>query len=455
MSGSTLTDQNRSQSELLLATYRATARTESRLGALSTRWIAFPLFVFAVHFILVQFVATLAFKYGRITRAYDIKHARNGFILTIHGAWSDIVVPMSRWDGLWYIYHTGNTEEMARFGGTQDTLWPLLPWIIQYGARLTGLAPAVVGFLFVNLCFAVALIALYRLISIEFTPRIARRSLWCLVLLPTSFFFHAIYTEAPFLCFAALAFLAARHNRWFAAAFACLLAATLRSHGLILILPLVAIYRDQVRQGRERWSPKIAVLLIPFGGLWFYGRQWGEAGFKWNMIAYVQRKRFEIGSPPWKGIGCAFRDCSYERVISDKPFPQVVPGPDWSWAMQLLNHPSWRLITDLEWRRSASQSGGIDVVVFSGCVLLTAIGLWKLPGWMKVYTLSLLTLVLIRMPFNHPLDGMARFALLLFPLAIVLALLLEDRLTRIIAGSISLTALVLLTIQFANWYWVT
>ena len=172
------------------------------------------------------------------------------------------------------------------------------------GARFTGLAPAVVGFLFVNLCFAVALIALYRLISNEFTPRIARRSLWCLVLLPTSFYFHAIYTEAPFLCFAALAFLAARNNRWFAAAIACLLAATLRSHGLILILPLLAIYWDQVKQGRERWSPKIAILLLPLAGPWFYGRQWNGAGFDWNAIVRIQRNRLEIGSPPWKGIGC-------------------------------------------------------------------------------------------------------------------------------------------------------
>ena len=416
------------------------------------------LFVFAVHFIIVQLAATLAFRYGRLTRAYDIKHARNGFVLTIHGAWTDIVVPLSRWDGLWYIYHIGTPiqkEEMPRFGGTQDTLWPLLPWVIQSGARFTGLAPAVVGLLFVNLCFGVALIALYRLISNEFTPRIARRSLWCLVLLPTSFFFHAIYTEAPFLCFATLAFLAARNNRWFAAGIACMLAATLRSHGLILILPMLAIYRDQVKQGRERWSPKIAILLLPFGGLWFYGRQWNAAGFNWSAMALIQRKRIEIGTPPWKGVGCAFRDCSYERIVNGKPFQQAIPGPNLSWATQMLNHPSWRLLTDPGWRRAASQSTSIDLLVFVGCLLLAVIGLWKLPTWMNIYVLSMLTLVLIRMPVDQPLDGMARFAILLFPLVIVLALLLEDRMTRIIAGSVSLTLLILLTTQFANWYWVS
>src|SRR4051794_23690358 len=101
MSGSTLINQDESNGALLLATPRATVHAESRLDALSTHWLYFPLFVFSIHFFIVQLVATLAFKYGRLTRAYDIKHARNGYVLTFHGAWTSIVVPMSRWDGLW------------------------------------------------------------------------------------------------------------------------------------------------------------------------------------------------------------------------------------------------------------------------------------------------------------------------------------------------------------------
>ncbi len=172
-------------------------------------------------------------------------------------------------------------------------------------------------------------------------------------------------------------------------------------------------------------------------------------------MAHIQRLRFEIGTPPWKGVGCAFRDCSYERIVNGKPFQQAIPGPNLSWATQMLNHPSWRLLTDPGWRRAASQSTSIDLLVFVGCLLLAVIGLWKLPTWMNIYVLSMLTLVLIRTPVDQPLDGMARFAILLFPLVIVLALLLEDRMTRIIAGSVSLTLLILLTTQFANWYWVS
>jgi hypothetical protein len=50
---------------------------------------------------------------------------------------------------------------------------------------------------------------------------------------------------------------------------------------------------------------------------------------------------------------------------------------------------------------------------------------------------------------------MPRFVLVLFPLFIVLAKLLRPRLLRIPWFIVSTTLLVLLTIQFALWYWVS
>ena len=99
-------------------------------------------------------------------------------------------------------------------------------------------------------------------------------------------------------------------------------------------------------------------------------------------------------------------------------------------------------------------SGALGVIVTVGCLLLAGIGLFRLPLWMNAYVVSMLLLALIRTPALDPFDHMARFALLLFPLAIVLATLLNDRLTRIILGSLSAVMLVLLTMQFVNWYWV-
>ena len=74
---------------------------------------------------------------------------------------------------------------------------------------------------------------------------------------------------------------------------------------------------------------------------------------------------------------------------------------------------------------------------------------------MNAYVLTLLTVASVRLPLDAPFTGFARFALLLFPLAIVLAMLLGDYLTRLLAASVSLVLLAALTAQFANGYWVS
>jgi hypothetical protein len=55
----------------------------------------------------------------------------------------------------------------------------------------------------------------------------------------------------------------------------------------------------------------------------------------------------------------------------------------------------------------------------------------------------------------HALMSMPRFVLVLFPLFIVLAKLLRPRVLRIPWFVVSTTLLVLLTVQFALWYWVS
>jgi hypothetical protein len=55
----------------------------------------------------------------------------------------------------------------------------------------------------------------------------------------------------------------------------------------------------------------------------------------------------------------------------------------------------------------------------------------------------------------HPLMSMPRFGLTLFPIFVVLAWLFRPRLLSVPVAVISAVLLVLLTVQFANWYWVS
>ena len=429
--------------------------------ALAARCLLFPSIVFAIHFLIVQFVAMLAFSRMAHSTTYDGARARVGLVATLDGTWASIVTPLSRWDGLWYTaasrngYQYDTVTGVYRFGGSEDTLWPLLPWIMRAGSTVTGLSQEVVGFLLVNACFAGALVALYRLISDEFGMEIARRSLWCIVLLPASFFYQALYTEAPFLLLAALAFLAAKRNNWLLAGVIALLAALLRSQGVLLIAPLLVLATSQTRTEKRTFTPGVAWLLLPLLGPLTATWLRTTRGISWEGMLRLQRNAFANDHEPWTAVSCAIRNCGAPPHPIGPTFRNMIPDPGWNWAMQLLQHPSWALISSPGWRRHFAVSTSVDLIVAAACLLLVIVGLTRLPLWMSVYVLTLLTIACIRLPLDAPFTGFARFSLLLFPLAIVLATLLGDYLTRIIAVSASLLVLAALTAQFANGYWVS
>ena len=429
--------------------------------ALSARTVVFPTLVFTVHFAIIQFVAMMALQFGTKSMTYESVRARQGFVSTLEGSWTRIVAPFIQWDSFWFSYSArsgfryGTLDQMDRFGSTTDTFWPLLPWLIRSLSAFTSLSPEIVGFFLVNCCFAGALIILYHLILEEFSVGIARRALWCLVLFPTSFFFHAVYTEAPFLLLVTAALLAARKDQWLLAGIVGLLAAMMRSHGVLLILPMLVMFVDAIRRDRRRWLPGIFFVFLPLIGPLIYGWKWHQAGYSWRSITRLQQQQLEYGGAPWQSIPCAIRGCTPDVIVHQSWIRAALPEASWRWFMQLIEHPTWQLIASSGWRRQAAGSTSLDVVVALGCLLLVVVGLTKLPLWMNVYLLTLLIAALIRTPIDNPFAGMARFALLLFPLAIVLALLLEDRIVRILAGSVSLILLVALTIQFTNSYWVS
>lgn len=429
--------------------------------ALAARRLLFPSIVFAIHFLFVQCAGMLAVSRMSHSTTYDGARARVGLIATLDGTWARIVTPFSRWDGLWYTaasrngYRYDTVSGIDRFGSSNDTLWPLLPWLMRAGSTLTGLPQEVVGFLLVNACFAGALIALYRLIGDEFGMEIARRSIWCIVLLPASFFYQALYTEAPFLMLASLTFLAAKRNRWLLAGILTLLAAMLRSQGVLLIAPLLVIAISQARAAKRKLTPATVWLLLPLLGPLVTIWHWTARGIPWDGMLRLQRTAFIRDADPWTAVSCAIRNCPAPTQPIGPAFRNVIPEPGWHWAMELLQHPSRELISSPMWRRHFAVSTSVDLVVAAACLLLVIIGLLRLPLWMNVYVLTLLTVACIRLPLDAPFTGFARFTLPLFPLAIVLATLLGDYLTRIFAASVSLVLLAALTAQFANGYWVS
>ena len=425
--------------------------------ALSHHRLLFPGLVFAIHFAIVQFAASMAFRFGVESTAYSRERRQYRLLPIADGYWETIVTPLSRWDGPWYIWSSqrgheySNINPIKRFAGAEDVYWPLLPWVMGIGHAVTSLPHAAFGYLFANVCLVAALIALYRLIEIDFGLAIARRALWCIALFPTAFFLSAVSTEAPFLLFAAGCLLAARNERWAIAGIAGLLAALTNSHGVFLIFPMLVLLVAQTRPTTLRLLPRIGFVLLPVLGPVIYGLRFHHSGYDWSTLLTLQRVYFSQGKAPWAAVQCAIQGCTREMTYASNI---QVPKTSWDWAHSFGADPSWELVSSSAWRQEVATSGAIGLVVTLGCVFLAGIGLFQLPFWMNAYVLPLLVSALIRLPGDGFFDAMPRFALLLFPLAIVLAIQLEDRITRCFMGAVSLTLLVFLTAQFANWYWV-
>ena len=97
----------------------------------------------------------------------------------------------------------------------------------------------------------------------------------------------------------------------------------------------------------------------------------------------------------------------------------------------------------------------LELAVTILAIALALIGLRLLPFYYTAWVLPGLLIPLLQPSEVHALMSMPRFVLVLFPLFVVLGMLLRPRWIRVPAIVLSVTLLVLLTTQFALWYWVS
>jgi hypothetical protein len=429
---------------------------------LSSRLIVFPLVVFLAHVLIVQTAATLAYRFGtsRPSSGPYQDERLLGIPEPMSGFWENIVGPMRLWDGLWYtlIAETNYTDIRTNgfiFGSAKAAFWPLLPWVMRTGEQLFGLQPEVVGYLFTHLCFAGALIALYRLVQIDFSRAIARRTLWAIALFPTAFFFSAVYTEAPFLLFAVTTLLFARQGNWLFAGIVGLLAALTRSQGIMLLAPMAVLFLQQYRLDIRRWVPNGLFAALPLLGPVIFGWRLESSGQHWRQFIDVQGEWNRASAHPLKTFICATRGCELDVHQYGEIRTYRADGADWTWLSDLFNNASWSLISSQSWRDSVANSDTLELVATILAIGLAVVGLFKLPWWMSAYLWPPLLVPLFQPSSVHPLMSMPRFFIVLFPLFIVIALLTGRRWVRLILTPISILLLIALTIQFSQWYWVS
>ena len=364
-----------------------------------------------------------------------------------------LAAPFARWDSVWYlaIAQGGYGHEVAR-----TAFFPLYPLMMR-GLGLTIGSDVVAGVAISLGCFAVALVLLHRLASLDLGPRGAELSVTLIAFCPVAYFFSAVYTESLYLALSLGCILCARRGAWWSAGALGGLAAMSRNSGIMLAVPFVLLYlygpradragptlrwvagagwwRRLLPRYRPTWS-FLAVLLIPLG-LWLYLMYLGITTGQPLAPFHTEQVWFRTYDGPFGG--------AWDGAVAA-----------WDGLRQLLHGPP----PPIYFTKAGGdplQVGGQNVMLFAFLVL-AAIGLVgvfrRLPFAYFGYTLASLAMPLSYPVTPQPLASLPRYEVVLFPLFIWAGGWLSRR--RLSAAGLATLAVLLglFTAEFATWRFV-
>jgi Gpi18-like mannosyltransferase len=286
-------------------------------------------------------------------------------------------------DSLWIINIARAGYEKEPFNTNIQHTWayfPLYPLLLRAVATLTG-DLALTGIFLSSAFFFFALILLYRMvIAFNYDPAVADRAVFYLAAFPASYFFSLAQTESLFLLLTVGCFYAARRERWWLAALCGALASATRFAGIFLLVPLAVMYWQNMRSRNGHLKADVASLLIvPLGLIAFMIYLKSITG---NALAFAEIQVAWGHSPVmfWRPLAGYLMD------------PLRVSA---GWDFRLLNF-----------------AAAVIAIVCSFVLL-------KRREW----ALALYSLISILVPLSYQvsLQSLARYAMVIFPVFVVLA----------------------------------
>jgi hypothetical protein len=313
------------------------------------------------------------------------------------------------WDSGWYFDIASRGYYFREDGQSSVAFFPLYPMLMKaVGWMLGGSDKAVwiAGIAVSWVAFVAALLVLHRLTSRLFADRqVARRAVLYLAVFPFSIFFTRVYAESVFLLASVLAVTCAVEKRWWGAGVAGALATLARPNGILIGVPLLILALAGDRSLRA-FSRRLIPLVLPPLAL---------AGYS-----------------------------AFVYTLSGDPLAWLRTEVHWGYS---LGHPPLALLTGLLGR--LLKYGFYDYFFLSssatyhllhGTVALVFLALTpavfkRLGAAMGAYVLISLLVPLS----GNALEGIGRYASVLFPVFIVVAQVNSQRLHEVllIVGSVA------------------
>jgi hypothetical protein len=370
------------------------------LGAVAFAFVLSRALIYAAWFVVLQYPTPSA--------QIEPNWWEPKLVLTAPGFTESLAGLARTYDGGWYATLAERGYDAGPFDASVQHNWaffPLHPLLWRAAAWITGELP-LTGIALANLCFLLALIVVHRLaLALDFDVGVADRAVVTLALFPVSYFFALPWTESLFLLLSAGCFLAALRERWWLAGLLAAFASATRISGLFL-LPALAILLWQSRARIRGWT----WLVLAFAPLAF-------AAFALHLRDIT-------------GDALAFVHIQGAFARPDRPTFQAVEGAllRWDWIIEGWN---------FRWLNAAAMLAG------------AAAAIWL--AWQRRFALALFLALGLAAPLNTAtvMSG-ARYAIGLFPFAIVLGAWSARREVEIALWTICAALLALMSALFAR-----
>jgi hypothetical protein len=371
-------------------------------------------FVYTVRDVLSTFVVTRI----SIIAVAELAAAMIGQRAGQHVAESTnpLLAVWGRWDAVHYL-------DIANRGyyGTDMAFFPLYPLLIHVAGKFVG-SELIAGLIISNVALFFGLLFFYKLVEHQFDRSVAHRAIFYVSIFPSAIFFSAVYTESLFFALTVASFYYIREHKWLTAGLLGALAALTRVEGVLLVVPyVIELFSGEGIGSWRRWlatreSSARALggaLLIPLGLALYMAWLWvlrGDPLYFTHVQAHWNRKL----AWPWASVWHSF------HMIATSHVAAVVSNQVLELVFTVL----------------------MIAILVAGFYLLR-------PSLAAYMTLS----ILVPMSTSS-LMSMPRFALVLFPMFIILAVWGKRPWVNSAIVAFSLPLLGLFTVLFADWYWV-
>ncbi len=358
---------------------------------------------------LLLFAATRAMLILTATGVVSVLGSAN-YSIGPKTLWLDV---LSRWDGQWYFRIANDGYHYVAGQQSNVSFAPLFPGITHFIAGLTGRSDADtiigVGVLVSNLAALAAVVLLARLVSERWGVSVAKRTVLCLLVFPTSFFLSAMYAESLFLALSLGALMAADKGYWWLAGVLAALTTLTRLQGFLIVIPLAWLYFE-----RRRFKVDVHVLWLGLALLAVCGWLAYMYGLSGDLLAplHSQNASGRQIEAPWDGISGSFTSIHNIGTLGH-------------FAVDTTTILAFGALVVFFWRNAGSRYLASFASVFYAAIIATG-----------------------------TVESASRYALELFPAFIVLGQLTKRRVALaayvVIAGSLSLVAVA----HFAMGFWV-